>query len=147
MADVTIYGVPQSTYTRTCCMTIGYERKDAAPHSPDILAYNPTGKIPGFRHGDLVLWETSAITRYLDETFGGTRLQPEDPVARARMNLWISMVADTIAQTMIKDIVLPRFGILEKDEAGIEAAAGKLERQLKLTTMPCKRARIWRAIS
>jgi glutathione S-transferase len=78
MADVTIYGVPQSTYTRTCCMTIGYERKDAAPHSPDILAYNPTGKIPGFRHGDLVLWETSAITRYLDETFGGTRLQPED---------------------------------------------------------------------
>jgi hypothetical protein len=57
------------------------------------------------------------------------------------------MVADTIAQTMIKDIVLPRFGILEKDEAGIEAAAGKLERQLKLTTMPGKRARIWRAIS
>jgi glutathione S-transferase len=51
MADVTIYGVPQSTFTRTCCMTceekgIGYERLDAAPHSPEILAYNPTGKIP-----------------------------------------------------------------------------------------------------
>jgi glutathione S-transferase len=137
MADVTIYGVPQSTYTRTCCMTceekgIGYERLDAAPHSPEILAYNPTGKIPGFRHGDLVLWESSAITRYLDETFGGTRLQPEDPVARARMNLWISMVSDTIAQTMIRDIVLPRFGFIEKDDAGIKAATGKLERQLEL---------------
>jgi hypothetical protein len=48
MADVTIYGVPQSTFTRTCCMTceekgIGYERLDAAPHSAEILDYNPTG--------------------------------------------------------------------------------------------------------
>jgi glutathione S-transferase len=138
MADVTIHGFPQSTYVRTCCMTceekgIGYERLDAAPHSAEILAYNPTGKIPGFRHGDLVLWESGAISRYLDETFDGTSLQPEDPVARARMNLWISMVNDTISQTIMKDIVLPRFGIIEKDEAGIKAATGKLEQQLKLT--------------
>jgi hypothetical protein len=53
------------------------------------------------------------------------------------MNVWISMVADTIAQTMIKDIVLPRFGILEKDEARIEAPAGYLELKLNLTTMTC----------
>jgi glutathione S-transferase len=137
MAEVTIYGVPLSTFTRTCCMVceekgIRYERLDVAPHSPEILAYNPTGKIPGFRHGNLVLWETSAITRYLDETFGGARLQPEDPVARARMNLWVSMVNDTIAQTMIKDIVLPRLGIIETDEAKIKTAAEKLEQQLRL---------------
>jgi glutathione S-transferase len=31
-----------------------------------------------------------------------------------------------------RDIVLPRLGILEKDEARIEAATGKLERQLNL---------------
>ena len=31
-----------------------------------------------------------------------------------------------------RDIVLPRLGILEKDEAWIEAAAGTLERQLNL---------------
>jgi glutathione S-transferase len=138
MADVTIHGFPQSTYVRTCCMTceekgIGYERRDAAPHSPEILALNPTGKIPGFQHGDLILWETSAISRYLDETFGGTRLQPEDAVARARMNLWISMVNDTIYQTMIRDIVLPRFGLTEADESKIAAAVEKLERQLELS--------------
>jgi glutathione S-transferase len=137
MADVTIYGVPQSTFTRTCCMTceekgIGYERLDAAPHSAEILAYNPTGKIPGFRHGDLVLWESGAISRYLDETFDGTSLQPEDPVARARMNLWIGMVGDSIAQTVIRDIVLPRFGIIEKDEASIKQAAEKLENLLQI---------------
>jgi glutathione S-transferase len=152
MAEVTTYGVPQSTYTRTCCMTceekgIGYERLDAAPHSPAIFADKPTGKIPGFRPGDLVLWETSAITRYLDETFGGARLQPADPIARARMNLWISMVNETIGQTMIRDIVLPRLCILDKDEATIEAAAGMLERQLQLTEVLCGRATVWPAIS
>jgi glutathione S-transferase len=137
MADVTIYGFAQSTYVRTCCMTcvekgVGYERREARPHSPEILAYNPTGKMPGFQHGDLVLWETSAITRYLDEAFGGADLQPQDPVARARMNCWISMVNDVVYQTMIRDIVAPRFGFAEADEAKIKAATEKLERQLKL---------------
>jgi glutathione S-transferase len=137
MADVTIFGFPQSTYVRTCCMTceeksIGYERRDAAPHSPEILAYNPTGKIPGFQHGDLVLWETSAITRYLDETFGGTRLQPQDPIARAQMDCWVSMVNDTFYQTTVRDIVLPRFGIVEADETKIKQAAEKLEKLLHI---------------
>jgi glutathione S-transferase len=61
---------------------IAYERLDAMPHSPEILPYNPTGKMPGFQHRDLILWETSAITRYLDETFPGASLQPADPIAR-----------------------------------------------------------------
>lgn len=138
MADVTIHGIPQSTYVRSCCMVceekgIAYERRDAAPHSPELLRYNPTGKVPGFQHGDLILWETSAITRYLDETFGGTRLQPAEASARARMNCWISMINDWLYQTMIRDLVLPRFGIIEADDAKLEAAAGKLAQQLKLT--------------
>lgn len=137
MAEVTIYGFPQSTYLRTCCMVciekgISYERKDAAPHSPDILTYNPTGKMPGFRHGDLILWETSAICRYLDEAFAGPKLQPEDVVTRARMNCWISMINDVIYQIMIRDIVLPRFGIVAADDAKLAAAAEKLAQQLRL---------------
>jgi glutathione S-transferase len=137
MADVTIHGFPQSTYVSTCCMTceekgIGYERRDAAPHSPEILVYNSTGKIPGFRHGDLILWETSAITRSLDETFGGTRLQPQDPIARARMDCWISMVNDMFYQTMVRDIILPHFGIVEADETRIKQAAQKLDQLLRI---------------
>jgi glutathione S-transferase len=137
MAEVTIHGMAQSTYARTCCMVceekgIAYERRDAAPHSPEILRYNPTGKMPGFQHGDLILWETSAIARYLAETFGGTRLQPSDAIARARMNCWISMVNDSVYQTMIRDIVLPRFGIIPADEDKIGQAAEKLAQLLQL---------------
>jgi glutathione S-transferase len=137
MADVTIHGMPQSTYVRTCRMAceekgIAYERLDAMPHSPEILPYNPTGKMPGFQHRDLILWETSAITRYLDETFPGASLQPADPIARARMNCWISMVNDVFYLTMVRDIILPRFGILEADEAKIRQAAERLETLLQL---------------
>ena len=137
MAEVTIYGMAQSTYVRTCRLVceeegIPYERRDAAPHSPEILRYNPTGKMPGFQHGDLILWETSAITRYLDETLGDARLQPSDPVVRARMNCWISMVNDSIYQAAIRDIVLPRLGIIPADEAKIGQAAEKLERLLEI---------------
>jgi glutathione S-transferase len=137
MAEVTIHGMPQSTYVRTCRMVceekgITYERRDAMPHSPDILPYNPTGKMPGFQHRDLILWETSAITRYLDETFAGAKLQPADPIERAGMNCWISMVNDVIYQTMVRDIILPRFGILEADETKIGQAAEKLGALLQI---------------
>jgi glutathione S-transferase len=137
MAEVTIHGMPQSTYVRTCCMAceeqgIPYERRDALPHSPEILRYSPTGKMPGFRHRDLVLWETSSICRYLDEALGGQTLQPADAVGRARMNCWISMINDWVYQTMVRDIVLPRFGILPADDAKRMAAVERLDRQLAL---------------
>ncbi len=137
MAEVTIHGAAQSTYVRTCCMVceekgIGYERRDAPPHSPELLRYSPTGKMPGFQHGDLVLWETGAIARYLDDAFGGTRLQPADPIARARMNCWVGMAGDSFYQTMIRDIVMPRFGLVPLDEARIGQAAEKLGRLLPI---------------
>lgn len=135
MADVTIYGMPQSTFARTCRMVceekgIRYDNEYPGPHSPEILALSPTGKVPAFRHGDLVLWESGAICRYLDEAFGGPKLQPADAVSRARMNLWLGMIQDWIYQTMIRDIVLPRFGLIEADDAKLEQAAGNLAKQL-----------------
>jgi glutathione S-transferase len=137
MADVVIYGMPQSTYVRTARMVchekgIDYQLQEAMPHSPELVPYNPTGKMPGFRHGDLILWETSAIARYLDEAFAGRSLQPGDVVTRARMNLWISMTNDVLYQVMVREIILPRFGILESDDAKLAEAGQKLATQLKL---------------
>ncbi|MEM7025919.1 MAG: glutathione S-transferase family protein [Pseudomonadota bacterium] len=144
MADVVIYGLPQSSYLRTVRMAcrekgIDYVLEELAPHSPELLAYNPTGKMPGFRHGDRVLWETSAITRYLDDSFSGNPLQPEDIGERARMNLWISMINDVIYQVMIRDIILPRFGIVEADDAKLAEAGEKLDKQLQLIEQELER--------
>ena len=136
MSDVTIYGAPVSTYVRTCRMAciekgVGYELEPLAPQSPEIMALNPTGQLPAFKHGDLLLQEASAICRYIDETFSGSKLQPEDIKARAQMNLWMSVIADRTYQTMIRDIILPRFGLVEKSDDEIKQAAEVLETQLK----------------
>ena len=138
MGDVTIYGIPQSTYVRSCRMVciekgVSYDLEPLMPQSEDMLALNPTGQVPAFRHGDLLLQEASAISRYVDETFPGPKLQPDDAAARAQMNLWMSLTADHFYQTMIRDIVLPRLGIIEKPEEAIVEAGKRLEAQLERT--------------
>lgn len=135
MSDVVIYGMPQSTYVRTCRMAchekgIDYELVPLFPQSPEMLALNPTGQLPAFRHGDVNLVETGAIVRYIDDVFPGPKLQPADRLERAEMDLWMSVIADRFYQTSIKDIVLPRLGFIEKSDEEIQAAGQVLDTQL-----------------
>ena len=62
----------------------------------DHLARHPFGRIPAFEHDGLSLYETSAITRYIDEAFEGPMLQPSGAMQRARCNQLIS-IADNYA--------------------------------------------------
>ena len=62
-----------------------------------------------------MLYETSAITRYVDEAFTGTRLQPQQPQARARMNQVLAIVDSYSYRPMVwgvfaARIVAPRVG-------------------------------------
>lgn len=68
MTDVVIYGFAQSSYVRTTRLVceekgVAYELAPVEFGSPAHLELHPFGKIPAFRHGDLVLHETSAIAR------------------------------------------------------------------------------------
>ena len=141
MAEVTIYGFPQSNFVRVACMTcvekgVSYTLEKAAPHSLEILALNPHGKIPAFTHGDLTLYETSAITRYIDEAFDGPRLQPEDVRERAVMNQWISAANHYYDRSMIRDFVIQRVVVPSRggtpDEELIKEALPKIETQLAI---------------
>jgi glutathione S-transferase len=58
------------------------------------LALNPFGRVPTLVHDGFVLYETAAISRYVDEVFPGPHLQPSDPRERARMNQIVG-VADS----------------------------------------------------
>lgn len=53
------------------------------------LAKNPNALIPTIEDGDLVLWESNAILRYLAARHGGTRFWPADPVQRALADRWM----------------------------------------------------------
>lgn len=56
--------------------------------SDEYLAMNPNRLVPTIKDGDLVLWESNAILRYLAARYA-PRLWPADPVVRARGDRWM----------------------------------------------------------
>lgn len=99
---VRLYGADYSVYVRICRLVleekqVGYDLVPvdifAEKGPPDwYAAKHPFGRIPALEHGDLTLFETGAITRYVDEAFEGPTLQPDNPVYRARMNQILSIL-------------------------------------------------------
>jgi glutathione S-transferase len=75
------------------------------------LARHPFGRIPVLRHGDFELFETTAITRYIDEAFSGPSLQPAAPARRARMNQVVSLLDSYAYLPMVWGIVVQRVRI------------------------------------
>ena len=141
MADVKIYGAPHSTYVRTARMVceekgIDYDLEVVDISTDDYKAIHPFSKMPGFRHGDVELYETTAIGVYLDETFDGPKLQPQDAAGKARMFQWISSTCDYGYQALIRELVIPRFVLPMRgetpDEEAIKAALPRVENFLKV---------------
>lgn len=58
------------------------------PKAPEFLALNPNGLVPVLKDGDFVLWESSAIMRYLIDKYGHGELVPQTVEARARAEQW-----------------------------------------------------------
>ena len=99
MAAIRIYGVPPSTFTRAVRMGchekgIDYELVPTFPGT--VGALNPFGKIPAMTHGDLTLFESSAILRYLDNAFPGPKLWPADARAAALVDQWVGAACDSL---------------------------------------------------
>ena len=100
MSKVAIHGFSQSTYVwtvRAICAAKGVEADFNAISVPDSkseehLARQPFGKVPAFQHGDFKLYETSAITRYVDRNFDGQAFTPSDNQRAARMDQWVSVI-------------------------------------------------------
>ncbi|WP_138465409.1 glutathione S-transferase family protein [Poseidonocella sp. HB161398] len=57
--------------------------------SPDYRALNPNGLVPCLEDGDLVLWESNAIVRYLARAYGTEPFAPADPKLWAKGDKWM----------------------------------------------------------
>ena len=55
----------------------------------DIAVINPYNRVPVLVDRDLVLYESNIINEYIDERFPHPQLMPGDPVARARVRLFL----------------------------------------------------------
>jgi glutathione S-transferase len=98
-----VYGHPWSINTRKTLMTLaekGHEAELAVVMLPTgehktsaHLARHPFAKVPVLEDDGFFVYESRAISAYLDRTLGGPALTPEDARGRARVDQWIG-VAD-----------------------------------------------------
>ena len=144
MAPPIIYGPAISTYVRTTrlvCEEKGAEYRlvdvdimQGGNKTPEHLARHPFGRVPAFEHDGFQLYETSAITRYLDAVLPGPALTPGDARGAARMQQAIAVVdsyayGSMISAIVIQRVVMPMVGGVT-DEAVIAAALPTAETSL-----------------
>ena len=102
-----IWGRQNSSNVRKvlwCAEEIGlsYERLDAGGafgvvDTPDYRALNPNGRVPTLQDGDLTLWESNTIVRYLAKRYGAEPFAPQDPALWATAEKWMDWSATTFA--------------------------------------------------
>lgn len=98
--SLTFYFAPMSTAS----LTDGVLAELGTPHErvqvdlgaggakrPEFLAINPNGRVPAIVHDGTAIWESSAITMYLGETFGvEAGLYPAPGPRRGEAMKWIA---------------------------------------------------------
>lgn len=73
-----------------------YEREDYGrqfenTQTPEYKALNPTSKVPTLIDGDVVIWESNTILRYL-AAVEGDRLTGADPAGKADVERWMDFL-------------------------------------------------------
>ncbi len=138
-AGPALLGHPLSNYTRAARIAfeekgIAYELTPSRPHSPEMTAVHPWGKMPGLRLGDESLYETSAILHYVEEVYPGPALMPSDPLARARVEQWISVFNAYLDRPIVREYIaaylFPSGPDGKPDRAKIEAAVPEIRKGL-----------------
>ena len=57
-------------------------------HAPEYLKINPSGTVPTLIHDGVIFTESTPMCEYIDGTFDGPSLTPDDPMQRYRMRWW-----------------------------------------------------------
>ena len=115
--SVELFGADYSVYVRICRIVLAEKGVDYTLHPIDIfaddgpptdyLALNPFGRIPSLRHGKFELYETDAITAYVNEAFDGPELMPRDVQARARARQIMRLADAEIYKHLVWGVFVP----------------------------------------
>ena len=118
MALPTVYGTPQSTYVRTVRLLLeeagadynltGVDIFNGENKSAEYLAKNPFGKVPTLEVDGELLYETTAITDYLDTVLAGNKFSPSNPLLQARMRQIMAIIDSYLYPPAIMSIVIQR---------------------------------------
>jgi glutathione S-transferase len=101
-----------------------YGRQFNNTQTEAYLKLNPSGKVPTLVDGEVVVWESNTILRYLcSKSSGGAALYPTDPAARTHVERWMDWQLSVVGGPMGQLL----FGLIRTkpealDHAAIEAA-------------------------
>ena len=146
MSAVQILGMPQSPLVWAVRMAAGEKGIPAEmvllmPHTAEVAAIQPFGKIPAFRHGTVELAESRAIARYIDGLSDANPLMPRDHVAAAKAEQWVMHYYTEIMPVLLARYIGPYFfpsgpngtpdrNVIDAALPLVEKCLGVLERQL-----------------
>src|SRR3954451_567518 len=110
---VELYGYQYSVYSWIARFALeekgaDYRWIEINPFAPDVpdsyLALHPFKRVPTLVHGNFHIYETGAISRYVDEAFPGPSLQPTDLCHRTRCNQFISIVDGYVYWPLVRQV-------------------------------------------
>ena len=136
MSKLTLISFPTCPYVQRAIIALKEKNVDFdviyidLANKPDwFLAISPLGKVPVLKverdgQPDAVVFESSVILEYLEETAPGTKLHPADALERAQHRAWMEFGSATLGDlwrvTSAKDAAALA--------GGIEAVRGKFQR-------------------
>ena len=87
-------------------LALEHERVDAGLQfglndTREYLAKNPNGLVPTLEDGDVIVWESHSVVRYLADKFGSdTNWWPNNPAGRAQAGQWMDWYASRLHAPM-----------------------------------------------
>lgn len=98
-------------------------------HKPDwFTALSPLGKVPLLRVGDAVIFESSAIVEYIEDTTPKP-LHPSDPLIRAQHRAWMEFGSSILADIWVLETTKDR-GLMQQKSEILHAKFTRIEAQL-----------------
>ena len=110
---LTLHGYKYSVYAWIARLAlaekdVAYTWREVNPFAADVpedyLRLHPFKRVPVLVKDGFAVYETGAITRFVDEAFGGPGLQPLAPESRARMSQLISIVDSYAYWPMVRQV-------------------------------------------
>lgn len=144
MPKILVYGTPISTYVRTVRLLLeeagaDYDLKSVGIFngentSAEYLAKHPFGKVPTVEVDGEVIYESAAITSYLDTILADGKFSPADPLPRSRMHQMVAIVDNYLYPAAILTIVIQRLIVPSQggqtDEAAVKAAVAPAQKAI-----------------
>lgn len=139
---LTIWGRINSINVQKVCWMlaeagIAHERVDAGMRfgvvgEPWFAALNPNRRVPTLRDGDVVLWESNVILRYLAGRYAPSWL-PADVAGRAVVEQWMDWQQTTVMPGLSPLFLgLIRTPAEQRDVAAIEAGGREVEAAMRI---------------